>query len=219
MIDGLHSNGSLAGIFARWYVYDTEIFYGRPALFLDRDGVIVEDTHYLSDISQVSFLPGAVEALKILRESGIPVVVVTNQAGIGRGYYGWQDFMAVQDYINDYVREGGGFIAACAACPYHPEGQTPYCHKNHPFRKPNPGMLLWARESAHIDLGKSWIVGDKLSDLQSGALAGLAGLVHVATGHGKNELESVERWSRHRNGVIFAANLKEAVEKIFRYLS
>lgn len=216
MIDGLHLNGPLAGIFARWYEKDISIHYGRPALFLDRDGVIVEDTHYLSSISDISFIPGVEGALQFLRELRIPVVVVTNQAGIGKGYYGWYDFTAVQNHINNYVRDHGGFISACVACPYHPEGKTPYRHKNHPFRKPNPGMILWAQKSANIDTYRSWIIGDKLSDIQAGALAGLAGLAHVSTGHGKKEAGIVESWSGERNDVIYADSLKEAVMKFYQ---
>lgn len=216
MIDGLHLNGPLSGMFAKWYEKDIGVYYGRPALFLDRDGVIVEDTHYLSNISDIFFIPGVEDALQFLRELNIPVVVVTNQAGIGKGYYGWDEFIAVQNYINSYVRDCGGFISACVACPYHPEGKFPYRHKNHPFRKPNPGMILWAQNSANIDTSRSWIVGDKLSDIQAGAFAGLARLVHVSTGHGKKEIGIVERWSRERNDVIFVGSLKKAVMKIFK---
>ncbi|GBF33436.1 D-glycero-D-manno-heptose 1,7-bisphosphate phosphatase [Desulfocucumis palustris] len=218
MIDGLHLSGPLSGIFARWYEKDIRVYSGGPALFLDRDGVIVEDTHYLSSPGDISFIPGVAEALRSLRDLNIPVIVVTNQAGIGKGYYGWDAFAAVQKHINDYVRDQGGFISGCVACPYHPEGKNPYRHGNHPFRKPNPGMILWALKSANIDRSGSWLAGDKLSDLQAGALAGLAGLAHVSTGQGKKEAGIAESWSGKRTDVIFVDSLKEVVMRFIKMI-
>lgn len=213
MIEGLHINGHLNGIFARWYENE-QAFYGRPALFLDRDGVIVEETHYLSRVRDISFIPGVGETFKIIRDLNIPVIVITNQAGIGKGYYGWEEFLEVQNYINDYVSECGGFISACVACPYHPEGNSLYRHVSHPYRKPNPGMIMWARESGGIDIASSWLVGDKLTDLMAGDAAGMAGVTHVLTGHGKKEIDIVNRWALNRELVLRVNDVNEAVSSV-----
>ena len=115
---------------------------------------------------------------------GLAVVIVTNQAGIGRGYYGWRDFAAVQEAILGALAAAGARIDAIFACAHHPAGNPPYAHPNHPARKPNPGMLLRAAQALDLDLGRSWLIGDKTIDLEAARAAGLAGALHVLTGHG-----------------------------------
>lgn len=148
---------------------------GRPALFLDRDGVIVEEVLYLHRVEDVALLPGAAEAIAAANRRGWLVVVATNQAGIAHGYYGWKEFEAVQEAILTELGRFGARIDAVLACPHHPA---------HPARKPQPGMLLRAAEALSIDLAQSWIVGDKASDLSAGRAAGLKGGILVMTGHG-----------------------------------
>ena len=157
---------------------------GGPALFLDRDGVVVEDVGYLSRTEEVALIPGAAEVIAIANARGLTVIIVTNQAGIGRGYYGWRDFAAVQEAILGALAAAGARIDAIFACGHHPAGNPPYAHPNHPARKPNPGMLLRAAEALGLDLGRSWLIGDKAVDIEAARAAGLAGAVHVLTGHG-----------------------------------
>ncbi len=157
---------------------------GGPALFLDRDGVIVEDAGYLSRAEEAALIPGAAEAIAMANACELAVVVVTNQAGIGRGYYGWRDFAAVQEAILAALAATGARIDAVFACAHHPAGDPPYAHPDHPARKPNPGMLLRAAEALGLDLGRSWLIGDKAIDIEAARAAGLAGAVHVLTGHG-----------------------------------
>jgi len=156
----------------------------RPALFLDRDGVIVEEVLYLHRVEDVAFIPGAGETIAAANRRGVAVVVVTNQAGIGRGYYGWREFEEVHQAILAGLGRCGARLDAALACPYHPLGVPPYLHDCHPARKPQPGMLLQAADLLGIDLARSWIVGDKASDLLAGRSAGLRGGLLVLTGHG-----------------------------------
>jgi D-glycero-D-manno-heptose 1,7-bisphosphate phosphatase len=157
----------------------------RPALFLDRDGVIVEDRGYVSGVSVMALIPGAAGVIAAANRSGIRVIEVTNQAGIARGYYGWYEFVAVEEALAQELGASGAAADAILACPHFPD---------HPARKPQPGMLLAAPQFLPIDLKRSWIVGDKLSDLQAGYRAGLRGGLHVLTGHGAAERQAVADW-------------------------
>tara|TARA_R110000787_G_scaffold63679_10_gene143845 strand:- start:24063 stop:24770 length:708 start_codon:yes stop_codon:yes gene_type:complete len=167
----------------------------RPALFLDRDGVLVEEVHYLHKVSDMRVMPGAVDAIRAANARGVPVVVVTNQAGIGRGTYGWAEFIDVQDAMLDALADAGGFVNAVFACPHHADGVAPYNVPDHPGRKPNPGMLLAAAEIMPIDLSGSWIIGDRAGDIAAAKRAGCAGAVHVACGHGSDAGERMKAQS------------------------
>lgn len=156
----------------------------RAALFLDRDGVVVEDVHYLHRPEDVSLIDGACAVIAEANRRAIPVVMVTNQAGIAHGHYGWAEFIQVQEKILDDLAAEGAFVNGVFACPHHDGGRAPYDVENHPWRKPNPGMLLAAAERLPLDLGQSWIIGDRAGDLEAGKNAALAGGLHVLSGHG-----------------------------------
>lgn len=175
------------GLFAERLAPDN--FNGRPALFLDRDGVIVEETNYLHRPDDVQMIEGVAGAIALANQVGIPVVIVTNQAGIGRGYYDWADFHAVQRLIYDALGKAGARADMVIACAYHEEGIGDYAFVEHPWRKPRPGMLLEAAAQLGVDLTSSYIVGDCLTDIQAGAEAGLRTGAMVETGHGKREWE------------------------------
>jgi D-glycero-D-manno-heptose 1,7-bisphosphate phosphatase len=164
---------------------------GRPALFLDRDGVIVEETHYLSRIEDIVMIPHMAEAIALANASAIPVIVVTNQAGIARGYYGWEDFAEVQAAIGTSLGAAGAKLDVVLACGYHDVGSGPLAIADHPWRKPNCGMLDYAAKQHGIDLSRSWIIGDKVSDLSAGLKAGVAGGFLVKTGHGEVESQGM----------------------------
>ncbi len=161
----------------------------RPALLLDRDGVIVIEVNYLHKVEDVRLEEGAAALIAAANARDIPVGVVTNQAGIGYGHYGWADFAAVQERILGDLAAEGAFVDAVFACPHHTKGKPPYQHPNHPARKPNPGMLERAGRRLNLDLSRSWIVGDRAGDLEAGRRAGLAGGIHVLTGHGAQKGE------------------------------
>jgi D-glycero-D-manno-heptose 1,7-bisphosphate phosphatase len=148
---------------------------GKPAVFLDRDGVIVEDVGYLGRPGDVRLVDGIAGLIDRAHAAGALVVVVTNQSGIGRGLYDWPDLAAVQDEIASRLAAEGAAVDAVFACPFHAEAREPYRHDNHPARKPNPGMLLMAGEALGLDLARSWMIGDRARDIMAAREAGLAG--------------------------------------------
>lgn len=165
--------------------------FARPArdrtgaLFLDRDGIVVEEVHYLHRLEDVRLVPAIIDVIVRANGLGVPVVIVTNQAGVGRGLYDWLAFATVQQRILEELAAGGAVVDAVYACPHHRAADAPYDHPDHPARKPNPGMLLRAAKALpHIDMASSWIVGDRASDVEAGLRAGIAGGVHVMAGHG-----------------------------------
>ena len=163
----------------------------RAALFLDRDGVIVEEPGYLCRAADLVLIPGAAEIIALANGRGIPVVEVTNQAGIGRGYYGWEAFAEVETALTRELAAAGASIDGVLACPYHQQGVPPWNQPRHPARKPRPGMLLAIAPVLNLDLKRSWIVGDKTADLLAGYHAGLRGGLHVLTGHGPSHREAI----------------------------
>jgi len=166
----------------------------RAALFLDRDGVIIEDPGYLCHSSEMALISGAAEFIAAANRRGIPVIAVTNQAGIGRGYYGWQEFTTMQEALDCELAKAGAALDAILACPFHPKGVSPWGHPDHPARKPRPGMLLAAERLLTLDLKRSWIIGDRFTDLLAGHAAGLRGGMHVLTGNGRNERARISEW-------------------------
>jgi D-glycero-D-manno-heptose 1,7-bisphosphate phosphatase len=158
-----------------WCEIDPAPPTGRGALFLDRDGVIVADPNYLHRVQDIQLLAGAAGAIARCNALGVTVVVVTNKAGIGRGYYGWDDFHAVQKALSAELAAAGAHVDAVLACAYHGEGQGSLRVANHPWRKPNPGMILEAASRLNINLARSWIVGDRAHDLMAGQAGWLPG--------------------------------------------
>ncbi len=184
-------------------------YIGRPALFLDRDGVIIEDRNYVGRAEDACMIADAAFAIARCNAMGIPVVVVTNQSGIARGYYRWSDFHAVQAALAAALSAAGARLDAVLACAYHQDGFEPLRAANHPWRKPNPGMLVAAASRMNLDLPRSWIVGDKASDLAAGAAAGLAG--GTLLGGNDREGQAAFRLANALYAVTNAANLADAV--------
>lgn len=178
---------------ANWILVIAPLPPGAPVLFLDRDGTVIENRDYLADPDGVVPISGAVEAIQRFRTAGFAVVVVTNQSGIARGLIRPEQYAAVNRRMLQCL--GGAQINAVLACPFHPEGSPPW-RLAHPWRKPEPGMLLEAVAMFQSDLGRSVMVGDSLSDLRAGAAAGVGRLVHVATGHGLAEREAIIAYAR-----------------------
>ncbi len=170
-----HLLPELAGADGLWCDIAAGDLAGRAALFLDRDGVIVEDTRYLGRAPDVRMLAGVSEAIGRCNRLGIPVIVVSNQSGIARGFYDWTGFAAVQAAIAAALAEAGARLDAVLACAHHGDGKAPLNIADHPWRKPNPGMIVAAGERMKLDLGRSFIVGDRAADLAAARAAGLAG--------------------------------------------
>ncbi|MFD2206450.1 D-glycero-alpha-D-manno-heptose-1,7-bisphosphate 7-phosphatase [Kiloniella antarctica] len=161
-----------------------------PALFLDRDGVIVKEVNYLQNPKDVHLIQAAADIIAKANKKKVPVIMVTNQAGIAYGMFGWKEFDSVQRQLHDDLEKEGAHIDAVFACPFHQKGDTIWGdHPDHEARKPQPGMLFRATQMLDIDLERSWIVGDRASDIEAGLNAGLAGGLHVLTGHGNRSGE------------------------------
>ena len=149
----------------------------RPALFLDRDGVINEDSGYVHRIAEFRFRPGIFEACAAAQDRGLALVVVTNQAGIGRGYYTEADFQALTAWMLERFAEQGIRFAGVEHCPDHPtHGIGPY-RRDTPRRKPGPGMILDAAAAHGLDLAASVLLGDRATDMQAGRAAGVGTLL------------------------------------------
>lgn len=158
---------------------------GRAAVFLDRDGTLNEEHGYVHRVEQWSWIPGAIDAIRLLNDNGYVVVVVSNQAGIARGYYGHDDVVRLHAQVDRWLQAEGARIDAWYWCPHHPEFGAPCA-----CRKPAPGLLLQAAREHGLDLGRSFLVGDKLSDLDAAVAAGVRPIL-VATGYGHTMREQL----------------------------
>jgi len=193
-----------------WCEIFTKPVPGCPALFLDRDGAVVEEAGYLCRVDDVVMIPRAANVIAAANQREVVVILVTNQGGIGLGYYGWAEFSAVQQTIIEQLIAKGARLDAVYACAHHPEGHDKFAHPNHPSRKPNPGMLLQAASDLGLDLKRSWLVGDKASDIEAANRAGLAGAMHVSTGHGVAERQNVVRFAAPSFQVRFGRSIADA---------
>ena len=152
----------------------------RPALLLDRDGVINVDRGFVSRRADFAWQPGIFEVARTAVDLGMALVVVTNQSGIGRGYYSEEDFRALTAFMCERFVAEGAPIAAVYHCPFHPEAIEPrHRAADHPWRKPRPGMILAARDELGLDLARSVLLGDRAVDLQAGAAAGVGALALI----------------------------------------
>jgi D-glycero-D-manno-heptose 1,7-bisphosphate phosphatase len=146
----------------------------RPAVFLDRDGTLIEDRGYLHDPNLVRILPGVADGLRRLRDAGFVCVVVTNQSGIGRGMFAESDYHRVHAEMLAQLAAAGASIDAAYFCPAAPAADGA---QEHPDRKPSPGMLLRAAAELDLDLARSWAVGDAPRDVEAGRRAGCRGIL------------------------------------------
>lgn len=170
-----------------------------PAIFLDRDGVINEEIEYLHEPEKFKMLPNVIEGIKRLQNRGFKIVVVTNQAGIGLGYFTKEDFYKTNKKMLQIMGENSIIISKVYFCPHSIED-------NCDCRKPKPGMILRAEKDMNIDLNNSWMIGDKADDILAGNAAGVKTIL-VGTGHGSQELKRCKP-------TIFAKDLFDVYEKI-----
>ena len=150
-----------------------------PVLFVDRDGVLIEDRGYVGSVAQTHIYPDAPAAIAAARALGYRVAIVTNQSGIARGLYDWNGFAAVQDMIDAALARAGTAVDAVLACAYHGDGQAPYAVADHFWRKPNPGMILEGLHRLNGIAARSAMAGDKASDIAAARAAGLGNAVLI----------------------------------------
>jgi rfaE bifunctional protein nucleotidyltransferase chain/domain len=153
----------------------------RKAAFLDRDGVINLDRAYVHSWEEFEFVPGAVEAMKALKDAGYALVVVTNQSGIARGKYTEAQYQALTAQMKAALAQAGAAVDAVYHCPHHPGGQVAEFARECDCRKPEPGMILRAVKELGLDLAQSFLVGDKPSDIEAARKAGVAKAYIVAS--------------------------------------
>ena len=145
---------------------------GRRAVFLDRDGTIIEDVDFLRDESEIRLLPGAVEGIRLLREAGFLVIVATNQSGVARGYLTEKKLRAVHTTLLEELARQSARLDAIYYCPHHPEGSVREYAIECDCRKPAPGLLLRAARQWNVNLAASFVVGDSERDVLAGKRAG-----------------------------------------------
>lgn len=158
----------------------------RPAVFLDRDGTINQERNYLHRIEEFELIPGVPQALKKLQEAGFLLVVVSNQSGVARGYFSLQDVARLNEHMSRQLAQYGVVIDAIYICPHHPTAGIGEFLQDCNCRKGKPGLLLQAAQDLNIDLQRSYMIGDKLSDIEAGAAASCPSLL-VRTGYGAEQ--------------------------------
>jgi D-glycero-D-manno-heptose 1,7-bisphosphate phosphatase len=153
----------------------------RPALFLDRDGVINVDTNFLYRVEECVLIPGIASLIRTANQLGYATIVVTNQSGIGRGKYSEEDFHILMEHMSAELQKQGARLDAVYFSPFHPIHGIGEYQRDTDCRKPSPGMLLRAASEHGLDLGRSFMVGDRCTDLQAGEAAGVPHLYLFGT--------------------------------------
>ena len=162
----------------------------KPAVFLDRDGTINEQMGYINHVSRFQMLPRAAQAIRKLNDKDIPVIVVSNQSGLARGYFPKKVLDDVHVKMNRALTDGGAHVDGIYYCPHHPEAKEAEYRKACDCRKPKIGLFTQAAADLELDLSKSYVVGDRFSDLKAAANCGATGIL-VLSGYGRGDLEYV----------------------------
>jgi D-glycero-D-manno-heptose 1,7-bisphosphate phosphatase len=178
------------------------------AVFLDRDGTMVYDVGYLGRLEDLEWFPWTIDAIRLINRAGLLAIVTTNQGGVGLGVISEDFVREVHGRMAARIEQGGGRVDAWFYCPHHPRATVDALRVACECRKPQPGMIRQAQRQFEIDLGQSFVIGDKLADLEMAEFVGAQGVL-VRTGYGEGE------WARHGGRVPgaahVAANLIEAV--------
>ncbi|MEQ1876509.1 MAG: HAD family hydrolase [Bdellovibrionia bacterium] len=155
----------------------------KKAVFLDRDGTIIVDKIYLNNVNEIEYIPGAIEGMRVMRDLGYEFVIATNQSGIARGLVTIENLLAIHEKMRGQLAGEGIDVLGFYYAPYAVE-------TNHPLRKPNPGMLLEGARDFGIDLKQSWMIGDRMSDIEAGFNAGTRTIL-VTTGGAREKSDAV----------------------------
>lgn len=182
-------------------------------VFLDRDGTINEEVEYLHRPQDLRLLPGAAEAIGRLRKNGLSIVVVTNQAGVARGYYEEEDVIRLHRYLNERLKEQGTLIDHFFYCPHHPEHGIGKYLTDCQCRKPKTGLFAMAEAFYQVDKAHSYMVGDKLLDVEAGRRYGVRPVL-VGTGYGKELASDMTEEEKKRSFEHYAPDLLAAADWI-----
>jgi D-glycero-D-manno-heptose 1,7-bisphosphate phosphatase len=186
----------------------------RPAVFIDRDGTINEQRGYINHISRFALLPGVGEAISLLNKSNHIVVVTSNQSGVARGYFPIQLVKEIHEFMELKLTKDNAHVDGIYFCPHYPDGVVPEYSRECSCRKPNVGLIKQAEVELDIDMETSYVIGDRLLDIEFAHNANLPGIL-VLTGYGKGEL----KYSMpHKNitPAYVADNLLRAVQWIMK---
>jgi D-glycero-D-manno-heptose 1,7-bisphosphate phosphatase len=181
------------------------------AIFVDRDGTLNEDIGYVSSPDRLVLYPWAAEAVRLINTSGAKAIIITNQSGIARGMYTEDDLGKIHSRMIEELSRGGARIDAVYYCPHHPEVGDARYRVACDCRKPRTGMVNAASREHNIDLARSFIIGDKASDIELAERAGAGGAL-VMTGYGRETLAHPDRWPC--KPTIIGENLLDAVKQI-----
>jgi len=182
------------------------------AIFLDRDGTLIEDPGYINHPDQVKLLDGSAEALIEFKTLGYKSVVVSNQSGVARGMVTEKALIDIHKRLKQLLAERGAFLDGIYYCPYHPDGVVAKYRKESDWRKPNPGMLLAAAEEMSLDLGQSWMIGNSGRDIEAGFQAGCKTILIEGPLSPHKSFEPGQPRPDYK-----AVNIKEAVNIIKQY--
>jgi D-glycero-D-manno-heptose 1,7-bisphosphate phosphatase len=187
------------------------------AVFLDRDGTINEEVGYIDSLDKLKIIPSAFEAIRLINESGMKVVVISNQAGVARGLFTEEFVRTTNNYVQNILGQQGAYINNFYYCPHHPtEGEEPY-RQACDCRKPAPGMLIKAAQDLNIDLKVSYLVGDRFLDIEAARKAGVKGIL-VKTGYGRTLLQDdgPDKATPENKPDFIASDILEAVKWILK---
>jgi len=160
----------------------------RPAVFVDRDGTINEEMGYINHLSRFVLLPQSATALRLLKQEGFLVIVISNQSGVARGYFPESLVHEINDYMRSLLETEGARVDAIYYCPHHPSASVLTYRMACQCRKPSTGLIQLARDDYDIDMDRSFVIGDRLTDIEMARNAGLRGVL-VKTGYGMGEVE------------------------------
>ncbi|HEX6323400.1 MAG TPA: HAD family hydrolase [Vicinamibacterales bacterium] len=183
----------------------------KPTVFLDRDGTINEDVGYLNALDRLVFIPGALDAIRLLTRASYQIAIVTNQAGLAHGMIEESVLDALHARIDERIRAAGGRVDGWFVCPHHRTATVEKFRLDCDCRKPKPGLFDQACRALPVDKARSFYIGDKASDMGAAEAAGLRGIL-VRTGYGEGELARLN--GRVPGAALVAANLAEAASRI-----
>ena len=189
----------------------------KTAVFLDRDGTIIEEVGYLDNIGQLKLIPGAARAIGLLNKAGIPVIMITNQSGVARGYFSESVVEQLHQRLNELLETELAYLDAIYYCPHHPtEGTAPYRRACN-CRKPHPGMVEQAIDDLQLGKRRLFVVGDKLTDIELAKRAGAEGIL-VLTGYGREEKKQLDKIGKAQPAYI-ATDLLQAIQWIISQIA